>query len=65
MKVIDNETKRIFELENVYYDNIFKRTIYEFCAMGYRNWYQWNIPVYNNESLEEILKKCNLTIDNN
>lgn len=64
MKIVDNETKRIFELENVYYDNIFKRTIYNFCAMGCHNWYQWNIPVYNNESLEEVLKKCNATIDN-
>ena len=61
MKVVDNKTKKVFELESVYYDDIFKRTIYKFCG----NWHQWSIPVYNNESLEKVLKKCNLTIDNN
>jgi len=63
MKVVDNETKRIFELENVYYDNIFKRTIYEFCTIDYHNW-KWDISVYNNETLKDVLKRYNLTIDN-
>ncbi len=64
MKIVDNETKRVFKLEMVYYDKFFKRTIYEFHAMNYGK-FRWSIPVYNNESLEEVLKKCNLTIDNN
>lgn len=64
MRIIDNKTKRVFVLDSVYYDDIFKRTIYEFEAMGCRNWYQWGIPVYNNETLEEVLKKCDVTIDN-
>lgn len=59
MKIIDNESKKIYELKSIDYDSTFQRTIYRFYSTNC----SWSIPVYNNETLNQVLEKNNLSID--
>lgn len=59
MKIIDNESKKIYELESIDYDSTFQRTIYTFYSINC----SWSIPVCNNETLNQVLEKNNLSID--